>query len=368
MQFILSRTELLNNLQAVKAIIQSKNTNPILDNFLFDIDNGKLTLYGSTGDTTLQASMPIETPDNALFAVPADNLVETLKNLPEQPLSFRLEGHQLHINAENGKYSLPVYPGEEYPKPPAIEDAFVSEIQGSQLSDALAKTVFAVGNDEMRPVLNGILFHFKPGELSLVSTDSHKLVKFSIKGIEGEGQEYIFPQKPAQIIKNLTAGTEENVKMRFTERAAEFVFGNYVLTTTLIVGKFPNYELVIPKDNPLSLIINRDLFLQSLKRTSIYASKTTHLILLEFEGSKMTIYGRNEEVSSEAVETLTVNYQGEPIKIGFNARSLIEMLSHLDSEEVQMTMSAPNRAVLLTPMDGVADNEEIIMLLMPIAF
>ncbi len=368
MQFILSRTDLLNNLQAVKSVIQSKNTNPILDNFLFDIHDGKLTVWGSTGETTMQAKMDMESNDDALFAVPAEKLVDTLKNLPEQPLTFHLEDNQLRITAQNGKYSLPVYPGEDFPKPAPLEEAFERQIAGSQLSEAIAKSIFACGNDEMRPMLNGILFHFKPEGLNFVATDSHKLVKYTVKNLHGEGQEYIFPQKPAQIIKNLAASDDEPVQMRFTDRAAEFSFGNYILNTTLIMGKFPNYELVIPKDNPYVLIINRELFLQALKRTSIYAAKSTHLVRLDFEGSKLTIVAKNEEMASEAVETMTVNYNGEDISIGFNARSLIEMLSHLDSEDVQMTMSAPKRAVLISPMDGVGENEEIIMLLMPIGF
>jgi DNA polymerase-3 subunit beta len=368
MQFILSRTDLLNKLQAVKSVIQSKNTNPILDNFLFDINDGKLLITGSTGETTMQAEMQVENAEPALFAVPAEKLVDTLKNLPEQPLTFQLDENLLRITAENGKYSLPVYPGEDFPQPPALDDPFEREISGSQLAEAVSKTIFAAGNDEMRPVLNGLLFHFKPEGLNLVATDSHKLVKFTVKNIYGDGQEYILPQKPSQILKNLLGSDDEPVKLRFNEKAAEISFSDFVLTTTLIMGKYPNYELVIPKENPYVLIANRELLLQALKRTAIYASKSTHLVRLDFKGSQLTILARNEEMASEAIEKLNVNYKGEDISIGFNARSLVDMLGHLDSEEVEITMSAPNRAVLISPLDGLNENEEIVMLLMPIAY
>ncbi len=368
MQFTLSRTELLNNLQAVKSVIQSKNTNPILDNFLFEIDNGKLTVWGSTGETTMKAFMQLDVEAGNSFAVPAEKLVDTLKNLPEQPLTFQLEDSQLRILAENGKYSLPVFPGADFPKPAGLDGAFEREIPGSLLAEAISKSIFACGNDEMRPMLNGILFHFKPEALNFVATDSHKLVKYTVKNIHGDENEYIFPQKPAQIVKALTATDEEPVKMKFSDRAAELTFGNFVLNTTLIMGKFPNYDLVIPQENPYALVVNRDLLLQALKRTAIYTSKTTHLVRLDFQGAQMTIVARNEEMASEAVETMTVNYEGDDISIGFNVKSLIEVLSHLDSEEVQMTMSAPNRPVLISPVEGVGENEEIIMLLMPISF
>ncbi len=369
MEFIISRTDLLKNLQAVKSVIQSKNTNPILDNFLFDFQPDKLNVYGSDSETTLRAELPLQANETGKFVIPADKLVNTLKNLPEQPLTFHIADNTVHITAENGKYTLPYEDGQYFPLPSDPEDAFNREMPASQLAESVEKTIFATGNDEMRPALTGVLFHFKPEALHLVATDAHKLVKYSLKDIQSEELfEYILPKKPLQILKNLLAGQDFDVSMSFSNRLAEFVFDNLKLTTVLINAKFPEYDRVIPVDNPNKLIINREQFLNALKRTSIYASQTTYLVKLVFKGSQLQIIARNEELNSEAVENLSVNYEGEDLTIGFNAKSLMEMVSALDSEEVEMTMSTPTRAVLFHPLDGMAENEEILMLLMPIAY
>ncbi|NPA42541.1 MAG: DNA polymerase III subunit beta [Chlorobi bacterium] len=366
MQFIISSSELLQNLQAVKPVIQTKNTNPILDNFLFDISDGRLDVYGSSGDITMRARMPLDIEEEARYAVPADKLTDILRNLPEQPLTFSFDDNHLRITAEYGKYTLPTFPGKDFPLPQPLEEAFEREIPGAQLADAVDKTAFAVFKDESRPILGGILFHFKPSAANFVSTDTRRLVVFSVKTLEGDDQQYVVPPKAAQIVKNLS-GDEDPVRMRFSDRSAEFHFKNYSLTTTLLIGKYPDYELVIPKDNPYSMIVNRELFLQALKRISIFASKHTHLVKLHLSGSSLTLYARNEEMSSDAEEHMTVNYEGDDFTIGFHAKSLIEMLSHLDSEEVKMTFSSPRHASLIYPLDGLDENEEIIMLLMPLS-
>ncbi len=369
MEFIISRTDLLKNLQAVKNVIQSKNTNPVLDNFLFDFEPGKLHVYGSDSESTLQATIPLEVHEAGKFLIPADKLLNTLKNLPEQPLTFHIENNTVHITAENGKYTLPYENGEHFPLPPELQDPFVREMNASPLAEAIDKTIFATSNDEMRPALTGVLFHFKPDALNLVATDAHKLVKYSLLDYASEEPlEYILPKKPLQILKNLLAGQEFSVDASFTDRLAQFAFDNMVLTTVLINAKFPEYDKVIPVDNPNKLIVNREQFLNALRRTSIYASQTTYLVKLIFKGSQLQILARNEDMNSEAVENLTVNYEGEDMTIGFNAKSLMEMISHADSEELEITMSTPTRAVLFHPLDGMAENEEILMLLMPIAY
>ncbi len=370
MNFIVSQSELLKNLLAVNAVINSKNTNPILDNFLFQVRSDKLEIVGSDGAATVIAEMPLESQGTGEYAVPAEKLVNTIKNLSEQPLTFTIENNQLRITAEKGKYNLPVLDGKDFPMPAPIADAFERHITGSLLAEGINKTIFATGNDELRVAMNGILFHFTPERLNLVATDAHKLVRFSVNNIKSDGDqslEYILPKKPMQILKNLLAKSDAEVDMRFSEKNAEFSFENIRVFTTLIDGKFPEYERVIPTDNPFILIANRETLLASIRRVSFYANQSTYLVQLMLRGGSLTVTARNDEMASEADEELTVNYQGEDLNIGFNGRSLAEMLAALDSEEVEMTFSSPKRAALIAPMDGYSEEEEILMLLMPIA-
>ncbi len=370
MNFIVSQSDLDKNLQTVKTIINSKNTNPILDNFLFMVEPGHLRIVGSDGSSTITAEMPLEATGSGMFAVPADKLATTIHSLYDQPLTFTFENNQLRITAEKGKYNLPVLPGEDFPLPSEIENPFERKIAGSQLSEAVSKTIFATANDELREVMNGILFHFKPENLNIVATDAHKLVRYGITDIKNDTDndlQYILPKKPMNILRNLAAKSEEEVLMRFADRKAEFVFDNIRLSTTLIEGKYPQYELVIPTDNPFTLVADRKSFIDSLKRVTYFANQSTFLVELYLHGTLMRIKANNPEMASEAEEELTVNYSGEDLSIGFNGRSLSEMLSALDSEEVEMTFSTPKRATLIRPLDGLADNEDILMLLMPIA-
>ncbi len=367
MDFILSRSDLLKNLQAVKNVIGTKNTNPILDNFLFDFTGDTLQVLGSDGETLMKATIPLETEGTGAYIIPSDKLVNTLKNLPEQPLSFSIKDHTLHITAENGNYTLSCIPGDEFPRPSEPEEPFVREIDGGVLSEGIHKTLFAVGNDEMRPMLNGILFHFTANKTNLVATDAHKLSRFTVKNINSDEElEFIVPKKPMQILRNVL-DADIPVKMAFSQKMATFSFENTDITTTLISGKFPQYNQVIPKDNPFTMIVNREQFLNALRRASLYASKATNLVIISLKGSVMSIRARSEETSSEAVENLTVNYQGEDIEIGFNAKNLMEILSTLDGDDVEMSLSMPNRPVLVRPVED-SENEEVLMLLMPIAF
>ncbi len=368
MDFILSRTGLLNNLQAVKNVINTKNTNPILDNFLFDFQGDKLVISGSDGETHMSAQLTLETPETAKLVIPADKLLNTIKNLPEQPLKFSIEDNIMKITAEGGNYVLAAFPGNEFPIPQPSENVFERKIPASLLAEAIHKTLFAVSNDDMRPTLTGVLFHFRPDLTNIVATDAHKLVRFSIKNISSDEEfEFIVPKKPLQIMKSTVNGDDE-ATVKFSDRKMELHFDNLMLSTTLITGKFPAYEQVIPTHNPYVLILERESFIAALKRVSIYASQTTNLIIMEVQGANLSLTARSEETSSEAMEHLPVNYEGEDIKLGFNAKSLLEIVSNLDGEQIEINMSASNRPVLFKPMENITENEEVLMLLMPISF
>ena len=366
MQFIVSSSDLLEKLQAAKSVIQSKNTNPILDNFLFEIKDKQLNVFGSSGDTTMKAVMPLDIEAEGSYAIPAEKLLGIVKTLPDQPLTFTFEDKQVRISAEHGKYNLPVYPGDEFPKPQPLSEYFERQIPGSQLADAIDKTLYAALKEEMRPILNGILFHFREDMTNFVTSDTRRLVKFSVLDIQGEDNEYVVPPKAAQILKNLIATDDEPVSMRFSEKTAEFHFGNYTLTSTLIIGKFPPYDQVFPKDNDLIMIVNRELFLNALKRMSIFTSKSTQMIVMDLSGSQLILSARNEEMSSDAEEIIPVNYEGNDLSINFHVKYLIEMISHLESEDIKMTFKTEDYPALIYPMDGLAENEEIVMLIMPL--
>ncbi len=368
MDFILSRTELLNNIQAVKNVINAKNTNPILDNFLFDFQGDKLVISGSDGETHMSAQIPLETEETAKLVIPSDKLLNTVKNLPEQPLKFTVQDNVMRITAEGGNYMLAAYPGDEFPLPEPLEEAFERSIPASLLAEAIQKTIFAVANDDMRPNLSGVLFHFRPDKTNIVATDAHKLVRFSVNNITSdEDLEFIVPKKPLQIMKSTVTG-DDDALMKFSNRKMELHFNNIVLSTSLITGKFPAYEQVIPTNNNFILILDRESFISALKRVSIYASQTTNLIIMDVQGANLSLSARSEETSSEAMEQLPANYEGEDIKLGFNAKSLLEIVSNLDGEQIEIDMAAPNRPVLFKPLENVSEDEEVLMLLMPISF
>jgi len=370
MNFIVSQSELDKHLQMVKSVINSKNTNPILDNFLFIVEPDRLQIIGSDGASIVSTELPLEASGSGKYAIPADKLASTIHSLYDQPLTFTFDNNQLRITAEKGKYNLPVIAGEDFPLPSEIENPFERSVAGSQLAEAIAKTIFATGNDELRVAMNGLLFHFKPDRFNVVATDAHKLVRYSITDIAGEENadlQYILPKKPMQILRNLLGKTDEEVLMKFSDKKAEFIFDNIRVFTTLIESRYPQYEMVIPTNNRFTLIADRKMLIDSLKRVTNFANQSTYLVELSLTGTILKIKASNPDMSSEAEEELTVNYTGEDLEIGFNGRSLSEMLSALDSEEVEMTFDSPKRATLIRPLDGLAENEDILMLLMPIA-
>ncbi len=368
MKFIVSSSYLLKQLQILGSVINSSNTLHILDNFLFELNHSELRVSASDLETTMSATLQIESTSEGSIAVPAKLLLETLKTFPEQPLTFAVkENNTIEISSDLGKYVLAYADGEEFPKAESLEDPSKTEVPTDVLATAISKTIFAAGNDDLRPVMSGVFFQFAPSGLIFVATDAHKLVKYSRTDIVSSSEaSFIMPKKPLNILKNILMAADAEVSIEYNDSNAQFSFDNYTLTCRLIDGKYPNYEAVIPKENPNKLLINRVQFLSSVRRVAIYANKTTHQIRLKIAGTELNISAEDVDYSNKADERLTCDYQGDDMQIGFNARFLTEMLNNLQSDEIQLEMSLPNRAGILTPVDGLDEGESVTMLVMPV--
>ena len=368
MKFIVSSTYLLKQLQVLGGVINSSNTLPILDNFLFELDHTKLTVSASDLETTMASSLDVESDSKGSVAIPARLLLDTLKTFPEQPLTFIIEeNNTIEISSNHGKYALAYADGNEFPKAVALEDPSKTLITGDVLATAISKTIFAAGNDDLRPVMSGVFFQFSTQGLTFVATDAHKLVKYTREDIKAnQVAEFIMPKKPLNLLKGILAASEDDVTIEYNESNAKFTFENSELICRLIDGKYPNYEAVIPKENPNKLSIDRTQFLNSVRRVSIFSNKTTHQIRLKIAGAELNISAEDIDYSNKAEERLTCDYQGDDMQIGFNSRFLTEMLNNLNSDEVQLEMSMPNRAGILTPIDGLDEGEQITMLVMPV--
>ena len=368
MKFIVSSNYLLKQLQVLGGVINNSNTLPILDNFLFELEHSKLTVSASDLETTMASTLEVESESEGSVAIPAKLLLETLKTFPEQPLTFVIEDNNtIEISSNHGKYALAYSSAEEFPKAISLDKASTTVVSADILATAISKTIFAAGNDDLRPVMSGVFFQFSTESLTFVATDAHKLVKYSRTDVKAdETAEFIMPKKPLNLLKGILAGSDDTVSIEYNDSNAKFSFENSVLISRLIDGKYPNYEAVIPKENPNHLTISRNQFLNSVRRVSIFSNKTTHQIRLKIAGAELNISAEDIDYSNKAEERLTCDYQGDDMQIGFNSRFLSEMLSNLNADDVQLEMSMPNRAGILTPIDGLDKGETVTMLVMPV--
>ncbi len=368
MKFIVSSSALLKQLQIVSGVLSSNNSLPILDNFLFEINEDEITISASDLETTMTTKLAVEAKDSGMIAIPAKLLLDTLKAFPEQPLTFTIaENFGIEISSDFGRYNLTGQDATEFPKTPAIDDPSAMKLEAYMLASAIEKTIFASGNDELRPVMSGVFFQLSSEGSIFVATDAHKLVKYGrIDAKSDKSSSFIMPKKSLNLLKNVLGAVNEEVSVEYNETNALFSFASTTLVCRLIDGKYPNYEAVIPKENPNKLTVERSAFLNAIKRVSIFSSKTTHQVRLKVTGSELTISAEDIDFANSATERLTCQYEGEDMEIGFNSRFLMEMLTNLRSEQVNLEMSAPNRAGILTPVEKEDDNEEVLMLVMPV--
>ena len=368
MKFIVTSSSLLKHLQHINGVITTNPVVPILENFLFEIEKGKLTITASDLQTSMITEMDVEAKESGNIAVPAKILLDTLKNLPEQPVTFSIdeETYSIEISSDNGRYKLSGENATDFPKVPTVSDGFSVEMSTEVLSNAISNTIFATSNDELRPAMTGVYLNIGEDHTIFVATDGHRLIKYSRKDVKADTKNaIIIPRKALNLLKNILPSENSEVSVEYNLSNAFFKFGNVRMICRLIDERYPDYENVIPKDNVNIMTIGRMEFLSSLKRIAIYANKTTNQVKLKITGSELHISAEDLDFSNEANERLSCEHDGEDIVIGFNARFLIEMLSNMESKEVVMKLSEPNRAGLLLPKE-MDENEDLLMLVMPV--
>ena len=368
MKFIVSSSALLKQLSMINGVITTNPVVPILENFLFEISDSKLVVTASDLQTSMITQLEVEAKEEGNIAVPAKILLETLKNLPEQPVTFSIdeETYSIEISSDNGRYKLAGENATDFPKVPVVTDGYSVNMSSGVLASAINNSIFATSNDELRPAMTGVLLEMKDTSTTFVATDGHRLVRYRRVDIAADmDNSVIIPRKALNLLKTTLPGENTNVNVEYNASNAYFKFDTISMICRLIDERFPDYQNVIPTDNENHMTINRMEILSSLRRIAIYANKTTHQVRLKITGSELQISAEDLDFSNEANERLSCEHDGEDIEIGFNAKFLIEMLNNLDSTEITMLLSAPNRAGLILPKDK-NDNEDILMLVMPV--
>ena len=373
MKFIISSGELQKALQTVSGVISSSQSRPILENYLFELDGNNVTITASDGETTLVTSLEVKSDDSGKFAVPAKIFQDFIKTYGEQPLTFVVKdnaegtGSQLEILDEKDNFAVALDNADDYPELPEFDASQSVVMPAGVLSEALTNTLFATSNDSLRPVMTGVLFQFGENETNFVSTDSHRLVVYKRADLmNAEPMEFIMPKKPLNIFKNILASSNEEVKIDFNENMAKFTFDKHIWICRLIDGQYPNYTAVIPKENPNVLTINRNLLLGAIKRASIMSNKSTNQVRFKLSGNILHLHAEDTEYANKADMQIPCDYNGEDINIGFSSKFLTEMLTILGSDDITMKMSQPNRPGIIEPLDGLEENENILMLSMPV--
>lgn len=371
MKFVASSTDLLSHLQAISRVISTKNTLPILDNFLFELRGNELIITASDLESTMITTMKLENTDGeGVVAIPARILTDTLKEFPEQPLTFEINMDSLGVDliSENGKYSIVGKPGMDFPQLPQLKEDQTTSLNftADQLLKGINKTLFATADDELRPVMNGIFIELGLDSVTFVSSDAHKLVRYKrLDAKSPKEASFILPKKPANLLKNILPREENEVTVAFDDKNAIFTLSDYKLICRLVEGNYPGYEAVIPKNNTNKLSIDRLELYNTLRRVSVYSNQASNLIKLKLSANELVISAQDIDYSISAVETLNCQYGGDPMEIGFKSVFLIEILSNINSEEVVLELSDPTRAGLLFPKESDQEDEDLLMLLMP---
>jgi DNA polymerase-3 subunit beta len=370
MKFVVSSSLLLSQLQTVGRVIASKNAIPVLECFLFELDGNRLVITGSDSETRMVTSIEVtDVAGKGIFAIPSRNLLDSLKELPEQPVSFEINDANLEvvIHYENGRYNFVAQKGDEYPlSKPLSEDASKLHIAAADLLAGINCTLFATGDDDLRPVVNGIFFDIKEENLTFVASDGHKLVRFINLNVKGnEAASFILPKKPANLLKTILPREEGEAVIGFDTNNAYITIGHFHVVCRLIEGNYPNYSAVIPKENPYRLTIDRLQFLNALRRVTVFSSSANSLIKLTISNDSIFISAQDIDFATYAEETVTCVYEGESMNIGFKGNYLIEILSSMPSEEVVLELADPSRPGLILPVEN-EEGEDLLTLLMPV--
>jgi len=371
MKFVVSSTELLGHLQSISRVISSKNTLPILDNFLFNLSGNDLEITASDLESTLITRMKLEnTEGDGTIALPARILLDTLKEFSVQPLTFDINTKTLAvvISSENGKFNVVGQNGIDFPALPAIkkEKEVVFSINADVLLAGISKTLFATADDELRPVMGGIFIEASTDNITFVASDAHKLVRYQRSDAHAdESASFILPKKPASLLKNILPKEEGPVAVEFDDKNAFFNLSDYKVVCRLVEGNYPNYNSVIPKNNPRKITIDRVEFYNTLKRVSVFSNQASNLVKIQLKGNQAMVSAQDIDFSISAYERLKCQYEGEEIEIGFKSLFLLEILSNITSQDVMIELADPTRAGLFLPVESENESEDLLMLLMP---
>lgn len=369
MKFIVSSTGLFSRLQAISRVINSKNSLPILDCFLVDLKENGLSITASDSETTLTTTLEAnEVEGMGRFAVSSKTILDALKEIPEQPITFdvNMDSWEIQVRYQNGKFCLMGRNADEYPDTPALRDEAVSlSIAANVLATGINRSLFATADDELHPVLNGIFFDITTEDITFAASDGYKLVRNKTYAAKGEEKAaFILPKKPATLLKNLLPKEQGDVQIAFDGRNAIITLEGYVLTCRLIEGRYPNYNSVIPQNNPHRVTVDRNAFISALKRVSVFSSAAASLIKLRLENNTIQVSAQDIDFSTSAEETLMCQYDGSPLSIGFKPTFLVEIMNNINTQEVMMELADPSRGGVILPTEQEED-EDLLMLLMP---
>ncbi len=367
MKFIVSSSALLKQLQQINGVINANTVLPILEDFLFEIEKNKLTVVATDLETVMKIHMDIEAKDSGKVCIPAKILMDSLKNLADQPLTFNIDKNfGVEITSDNGKYKVMGENPDNFPKEPAADDANSFTMNSSALLTAINKTLFAVSTDDLRPAMTGVFFELDKKGFTAVATDAHRLVKYKRKDVScPKTDNFIVPKKPLTLLKNALPDNEDELNISYNSNHLFVAHGTTQMVCRLIDARFPDYKVVIPTDNPYRMTVNRAEFQSALRRVSIFSNKSTNQVALQINGSELQLTAQDIDFSFEGNERMSCRYDGEDMQIAFNAKFLVEMLGSTSGEEIKMELSTPTKAGIIKPIEE-DENEELLMLVMPL--
>ncbi len=367
MKFIVSSSALLKELQQINGVINTNTVLPILEDFLFDIGKSKLTVVATDLETVMKIHLDIESKETGRICIPARILMDTLKNLPDQPLTFNIEkNYSVEITSDNGKYKIMGENPDAFPKEPVADDTTSFETTAASLVTAINKTIFSVSSDDLRPAMTGVYFELDKKGLTFVATDAHRLVRYTRTDVSCPKKEsFIVPKKPLNLLKTALPDNDDAIKISYNNNHLFVIHGGTEMVCRLIDARFPDYRVVIPADNPYNLYLNRTDFQSALRRIMVFSNKSTNQVILSIQGSELHLTAQDVDLSFEGNERMTCRYDGGDMQIAFNAKFLIEMLSALETDEVKIELSTSTKAGLLKPAEQ-SEGEDVLMLVMPL--
>ncbi|MBX9732782.1 MAG: DNA polymerase III subunit beta [Chitinophagaceae bacterium] len=367
MKFIVSSTSLLKHLQQISGVINANTVLPILEDFLFEIQDKKLSVVATDLETVMRVQMDVESKANGKVCIPAKILLDSLKNIADQPLTFTIDKNfAVEITSDNGKYKVMGENPDNFPKEPTADDTTGFTMTSSALLTAINKTLFAVSSDDLRPAMTGVFFELSKDGVQFVATDAHRLVRYKrTDALATKADSFIVPKKPLNLLKNALPDNGDEITISYNSNHLFVQHGSTHMICRLIDARFPDYKVVIPADNPYKLVVNKHDFQNALRRVNVFSNKSTNQVALNITGSELQMAAQDVDFSFEGNERMSCQYDGEDLQIAFNARFLIEMLNAADTDDVKMELSTPTKAGLIKPTEQ-GEGEDLLMLVMPL--